>query len=199
VRNNPPPGHQTDADRSPGSQRGRSLATVIGVAVLVAAVDQQTKLWALWHLDPHRTLPVLGDLVGLQLAFNRGAAFSLAEGRTWILSVLAALVIASLLVWAATGLRLIIAVGVGCLIGGAASNLSDRLTRGQNIGEGAVVDMINYADIAIGNVADIAILVGVVILAVTFSRSPNPRSQNGKDGPPGASDYPTEPRNQEPR
>jgi signal peptidase II len=162
-------------------------------------VDQQTKLWALWHLDPHRTRPIFGDLVGLQLAFNRGAAFSLAEGRTWMLSVLAALVVASLLLWAATGLRLIIAVGVGCLVGGAASNLTDRLTRGENLGQGAVVDMINYADIAIGNVADIAILVGVVILAVTFSRSPNPRSQNGKDRSPDASNHPTEPRNQEPR
>lgn len=198
MRSSPPP-RQTDAERRPGSRRRRSLATVIGVAVLVAAVDQQTKLWALWLLDPHRTLPVLGDLVGLQLALNRGAAFSLAEGRTWILSVLAALVVVSLLVWAATGLRLIIAVGVGCLVGGAASNLSDRLTRGQNIGEGAVVDMINYADIAIGNVADIAILVGVVILAVTFSRSPYPRSQNGKDAPPDASNHPTGARNQEPR
>lgn len=199
MRSSPPGGPQADADRRPGSRRGRSLATVIGVGVLVAAVDQQTKLWALWHLDPHQTRPVFGDFVGLQLAFNRGAAFSLAEGRTWVLSVLAALVVASLLVWAATGLRLIIAVGVGCLVGGAASNLSDRLTRGENLGEGAVVDMINYAGIAIGNVADIAVLIGVVILAVTFSRSPNARPKNGRDGPPGTTNHPTEPRNQEPR
>lgn len=198
MRSSPPSGHQTDAERRLNSRRGRSLAMVIGVGVLVAAVDQQTKLWALWHLDPHRSRPILGDLVGLQLAFNRGAAFSLAEGRTWLLSLLAALLVASLLVWAATGLRLVIAVGVGCLVGGAASNLSDRLTRGQRIGEGAVVDMINYADIAIGNVADVAILVGVVILVVTFSRSPNARSQHGQDGPPILTP-PADPRNQEPR
>jgi signal peptidase II len=191
-----PPHHPAGAERGSTSRRGRAFATVVGVGVLVAAVDQQTKLWALWHLDPHRPIPILGDLVGLQLAFNRGAAFSLAEGRTWILSVLAALVVASLLVWAATGLRLIIAVGVGCLVGGAASNLSDRLTRGKNLGEGAVVDMINYADIAIGNVADIAILVGVIILAITFARSPTPRTTRGTAGTPNADD-PTEPENRE--
>lgn len=49
-----------------------TIATGAGVVVL----DQVTKWWAENSLSTGERVPVLGDLLGLQLAYNPGAAFS---------------------------------------------------------------------------------------------------------------------------
>jgi signal peptidase II len=46
----------------------------------------------------------------------------------------------------------------GIALGGAVGNLLDRLLREPGFGRGHVVDMINYHDWFVGNVADIAIV-----------------------------------------
>ena len=60
----------------------------------------------------------------------------------------------------------ILAVLLGLLAGGAAGNLWDRLTRPPAIGQGHVVDFINYNGWFIGNVADIWIVGAALVLIV---------------------------------
>ena len=55
---------------------------------------------------------------------------------------------------------------VGLLLGGATTHLLDRLLRAPGLGQGHVVDFIAYFDWFIGNVADIAIFAGAVMLLV---------------------------------
>ncbi len=51
----------------------------------------------------------------------------------------------------------------GIALGGAVGNLIDRLFRDPGFGRGHVVDMINYNNIFVGNVADIAIVGAAVV------------------------------------
>ncbi|MEV8025918.1 signal peptidase II [Microbacterium sp. NPDC080220] len=57
----------------------------ITVAALTALVDQATKANALTELSLTERIPLVGDLFGLQLAFNPGTVMSLGADITWVL------------------------------------------------------------------------------------------------------------------
>jgi signal peptidase II len=138
----------------------------VALAILVIAADQLSKLWAETALAGGKVVPVIGDLIRFSLVYNPGAAFSIGENSTWIFTIIAALAVAVLgaLAWRVRSRGWI--VGLGLLLGGAATHLSDRLFRAPGFGRGHVVDFIAYANFFIGNVADIAIFAGVVTLLV---------------------------------
>lgn len=132
------------------------------------AVDQLTKMWALRSLTPGESVDLVGELVRLQLIRNPGAAFSLGSDATWVLTLIACVV---LVVIVTTSRRLGSrgwAWGLGLLLGGSLGNLTDRLLREPGPGRGHVVDFIDYFGWFIGNVADIAI-VGAAGLIVVLS------------------------------
>ncbi|MRG59254.1 signal peptidase (SPase) II [Agromyces sp. CFH 90414] len=143
------------------------IAAAIAVAVLV--VDQLTKFLAEASLSTGERIEVLGDLLGLQLAYNPGAAFSIGEGATWIFTILAGVgvVVAAWFAWR-TRSR-VWAVCLGLLLGGATTHFLDRLLREPSFGQGHVVDFIAYANWFIGNVADIALFAGAVMLVVLMA------------------------------
>jgi len=127
-------------------------------AVLVVAVDLFTKQWALDSLTPGVPHPVLDGVISLQLVFNSGAAFSLGEGYTWVLTMVALAVTAGIVYYARRARTWMSMALFGIALGGALGNLLDRLFREPGFGRGHVVDMIKYGDLFVGNVADIAIV-----------------------------------------
>ena len=153
------------------------------VAAVVVVVDQVTKTWALDHAQYGRH--VVGP-IWLALTFNSGAAFSLGRGVTPVVEA----VVVVLVVWllassrrasqAASVPRMI---GFGLLLGGAIGNLIDRVFRHHG---GAVIDFIDAVRIGtrswwpVFNVADSAIVVGVVVLLATYLKSARPGA--GADG-----------------
>lgn len=146
--------------------RRRPVVVLLAIAVAVLVVDQLTKIWAVAALSEGERIPVLGDLLGLTLLYNPGAALSLATGMTWVFTVAA--VVVSVVV-----LRIAPRLGsrgwtaaLGLLLGGAVGNLVDRLVREPGFAQGHVVDFIAYGSWFVGNVADIAIVVaaGLIIL-----------------------------------
>lgn len=139
------------------------LVTV--VALVAYAADQASKAWAVAALTDAPPREVVGSLLRLVLIRNPGAAFSLGTGNTWVLSVLAAIV---LVVVVRTSRRLGSlgwAWAFGLILGGALGNLTDRLTRAPGLGQGHVVDFIDYHGWFVGNVADIAIVVAAGLIA----------------------------------
>lgn len=140
------------------------------IAIVVIAVDQLTKLWAETALADGKVIPVIGDLIRFSLIYNPGAAFSIGTGSTWIFTIIAAVAVGVLgwLAWRVRSRGWMIALGL--LLGGAATHLGDRLFRSPGFGRGHVVDFIAYANFFIGNVADIAIFAGVVMLLVLTLR-----------------------------
>ncbi len=150
--------------------RRRRIVLLLWLAVGIAVVDQVTKYLAEARLTPGVITPLVGDLLGLQLIYNPGAAFSLATGMTWIFTVITLAVVVFVLRVARRLYSGPWAVALGLLFGGALGNLYDRLLRAPGVGRGHVVDFINYNGWFVGNVADIAIVAAAVLIAVLALR-----------------------------
>lgn len=149
-------------------ERARRLATAFVVAGLVVLVDQTTKAVALGGLSQDERIPLLGDLLGLQLAFNPGTILSLGAGFTGLLTAFSVVAVVLLFVAATRARNRWWAVGIGLILGGAIGNLIDRLFAPPGFGVGHVTDFLAYGNWFIGNLADVALGAGVIVLAVTL-------------------------------
>jgi signal peptidase II len=174
---------------APAVGRSRLSAIVLLWTVLTFVADQGTKIWALKALEPGQPRPLIGDWIQLNLIRNSGAAFSLGNTMTWLLTLLSIAIIVGVVVTARRVATWAWAVTLGLLLGGALGNLLDRMVREPAFFRGHVVDFIDYFGWFIGNVADIAIVVaaGLVILLTLrgipatnqASTSHAPRAQTG--------------------
>ena len=159
----------------------------------VFLTDCATKIAAVSHLVPYRSVPVVGEVVQFTLAYNPGAAMGLTLGAgtesrvvLTLVPALALLVLLTLYRRApATHYQLVI--GLALLAGGAAGNLWDRLR-----GSPGVVDFI---DVGFGNwrfwtfnLADASITTGAVLLAWYYSRALREREARQTLGTTGSGD-----------
>ena len=160
----PPPTSPPTPTRSFRASRLAWPAFVIAVVVIL--LDQGSKWWAESALGDGQTIPVIGDLIRFVLVYNPGAAFSIGSDFTWVFAVLAAgaVVWITMLTWRVESRGWMVALGL--LLGGAATHLGDRLFREPGFARGHVVDFIGYGNLFIGNVADIAIFAGAIMLAI---------------------------------
>jgi len=151
-----------EGERATTSRRAL-FARLLIVALLTYVLDQLTKVWAVATLGDGIPRPLLGDQLRLILIRNPGAAFSIGNGSTWVMTLIACAVL-GIVIWASRriGSR-VWAFALGLVLGGALGNLTDRMIREPGPGRGHVVDFIAYGQLFIGNVADIAI-VGAAIL-----------------------------------
>jgi signal peptidase II len=146
----------------------RRQALLLSVAAVVLGLDMVTKVLAVKLLTPGQPVPIIGDTVTWTLVRNSGAAFSMATGYTWMLTVIASAVVVGI-VW--MGRRLVSpwwAVGLGMILGGAMGNLVDRFFRSPGPLRGHVVDFLSIGWWPVFNVADPSV-VGGAILLVTLS------------------------------
>jgi signal peptidase II len=145
----------------------RSAATPwrapLTIAAGVVLLDQLTKHWAVNELADGDTIHVIWTLQ-LNLAFNSGMAFGRGTGFGPLIAVVATVVLAWLLVSLRREGSRLSTFGMGCVIGGAAGNLIDRMFRGDAWLRGSVVDFIDFQWFPIFNVADVAINVGAAAL-----------------------------------
>lgn len=144
---------------------------LLALAAAVFVADQLTKVWAIGRLDPAQPMVVVPGLFQLTLVLNPGVAFGIFAGvpPQWrwlvtVFSVTALVLLSSLAVRVMPDGGRLGRVAIGLVFGGAAGNLLDRWRLG------AVVDFVDlhwrgYHWPAF-NVADSAITVGVVLLAV---------------------------------
>ncbi len=119
------------------------------------------------YLSDRTPVRLLGGLVYIVHARNTGAAFSIAQGQTLLLSLVAVAVIIAI---ARSARRLGSNAWAGCLgliLGGALGNLADRVFRAPGPLRGAVVDWIDFQVWPVFNLADSALVLGVC-LAVLF-------------------------------
>lgn len=148
------------------SQSKRLLMTIIGLTVVVAVLDQLSKVLALSRLDEGAdTIWFVGELLGWKLLFNPGAALSIGTGMTWVLTLVALIVVVVVVRISRQIGSVGWALAFGLLLGGAIGNLIDRFFREPGIARGHVVDFINYGGFFVGNVADIAIVLAAVLIA----------------------------------
>jgi len=133
------------------------------IAAITVLVDQITKFMAENSLARGERIELLGDLLGLRLVYNPGAAFSFGTGATWVLSLLATAVAVVIIRIAPRVTSWAWIWALSLLLGGAVGNLVDRFFKAPGFPEGHVVDFIDYG-IFVGNVADIAIVLAAVFM-----------------------------------
>ena len=136
------------------------------VAAAVVILDQLSKQWAINSLEPGEAHEILGRWLAIELVRNPGAALSLGENHTWIITAVGIAVSVGIIVYARRAQTTLAVVLFGIGLGGAIGNLIDRMFRQPGFGQGHVVDMINYNGWFVGNVADIAIVGAAIALAV---------------------------------
>ncbi|WKG01718.1 signal peptidase II [Mycolicibacterium sp. HK-90] len=139
---------------------------LLGAAGSVFVVDVGTKILAVGMLEPGRTVPLAGDWLACVLTRNSGAALSIAADRTVMLTVLV-LSVATAVTWFGSVVRSPWwALGLGTILGGATGNLADRFFRAPGPLRGQVIDFLAIGPMPVFNVADFAVLTGVVWLIV---------------------------------
>jgi signal peptidase II len=136
------------------------VAFATGAVVLVA--DRVTTSLALHHL--HGVRHVWGPF-GLALTFNSGFAFSIFSGRAALVTVLLCLVLVGLAVVVSRARTVTQALGGGLVLGGAAGNVSERIVSAHH---GLVPDFITLSHWPTFNVADAAVSVGVIVVALSL-------------------------------
>lgn len=182
----PSPGKADAVEASsagPAAARVRLRWFLLACAVAAGAVliDQGSKALALAQLSSARmtAIPLLGDWLGLQLAFNPGTVMSLGSDSTWLLTVIATAASIALLIAAARAPSAGWAVAIGLVWGGAVGNLLDRLFAPPGFGRGHVTDFLAYGNLFIGNLADVILAFGVALGVLLYLRGPN-HTRNGQ-------------------
>ncbi|TQK32018.1 signal peptidase II [Arthrobacter sp. SLBN-53] len=158
-----PPASAHDAAPPPPRKRLRLL---LGIAGVVLLLDIVTKVLAVRLLVPGQPVSIIGDTVTWTLVRNSGAAFSMATGYTWVLTLVATGVVVGI-IW--MGRRLVSpwwALGLGMILGGALGNLVDRFFRSPGPLRGHVVDFLSIGWWPVFNVADPAVVGGAILLVV---------------------------------
>lgn len=142
---------------------------IVAVMVAVVLVDQLTKAGIVDWLGPGQAVH-RWELAGPWLAFeyveNTGAAFGILAGRVWLLSALAVLVGFGFLLAFRSDLPRSgpLRLSIGLVIGGGVGNFIDRVRLGY------VVDFVAVGVWPKFNVADSAITIGLIVLALNALR-----------------------------
>lgn len=172
------------------NQQAASTARLWSVFALACApslaLDLWTKQWAWDVLRPGgRTVMVIDPLLEFAFAHNRGTSFGVVRQVDYPLMWLAFNVL--VIGWVVATLRLPGAdrlrfAGAGLIVGGALGNLHDRLLRADALGHRGVVDFIKINFPWGGswpnfNVADAALLFGVVALAWSLREREGERAE----------------------
>lgn len=166
----------TDTDsavnRLPKPLRTRLL---VAIAAVILLFDLVTKIVVVHYVKPGNPISIVGDVVTLRLVRNPGAAFSMATGMTWLLTVVAVAVVIGVIKIGRTLRSPWWALGLGLVLGGALGNLIDRFFRAPGPFQGHVVDFVSVGWWPVFNVADSSIVCGAILLVVLslFGFEPN--------------------------
>lgn len=138
------------------------MAWILCIAAFL--VDRATKWWAAASLQNlSEAVTLIPGVVALRYATNTGIAFSLLEGKGWLVALIALLLVAGgVVLLRPYRLGPFFRASLGLMAGGALGNLADRLLQGY------VVDMVEllFVSFPIFNLADVALTIGAVGAAV---------------------------------
>lgn len=172
---------QSEAEQAQAKMRLWGPVSALGVVTAVAAfvLDQAHKYWMLEiYRIADRGRVQITSFFDLVMAWNKGVSYGLfaqhgTTGRIVLIAV-SLVAIAALLIWMANSLTRLAALSIGLIVGGALGNLMDRIVHG------AVADFFHfhYAGFSwyIFNIADIAIVAGVIGLILDWIMQPREAS-----------------------
>ena len=148
------------------SVRTRCAATLFASAGAVWLLDRITKLWVERSLAGRPPIAIIAGVLDLRFTTNSGGAFSLGQSAPWLFVGATIAVSVAIVVTAFRHTSVLTSVALGLVLGGAIGNLTDRALRGPHL-SGHVIDFIDLHVWPVFNVADSAIVVGAIILALS--------------------------------
>lgn len=154
------------------------------IAILVILVDQWTKLYIRANLvlyDTIAPIPGLGDFFTLIHTTNSGAAFGMFKAGGGVFTIVAIVVVGAIIYYypRIPENQLGIRIALGLQLGGAVGNLLDRLINGGEVTDFIFFHWYKLLNAPIFNLADLAITVGVIILAaLMWKESQDERKTN---------------------
>ncbi len=111
-------------------------------------------------------ITVIPGVLDLRFTTNPGGAFSLGQRTPWIFVGASVLVSVAIVATAFRHTSIATSFALGLILGGASGNLTDRIVRGTGF-SGQVVDFVNFHIWPVFNMADSAIVIGAVLLAIS--------------------------------
>ncbi|MCK5595407.1 signal peptidase II [bacterium] len=146
---------------------------VFFTALFIFLIDQVVKFYVLNHLYLGQEVPVIKNLFSIYFVANRGIAFGLFSNSNFpfILISIAVLVCITLAFISfskeimSKKARIWIKIAYGLILGGALSNMLDRIRIGQ------VIDFLDFHIWPVFNIGDSAICVGAGIFMLNILRS----------------------------
>ena len=159
------------------------LLYIIAVLLMIA-LDQAVKLWALTSLQAQHTIPLIENVFHLTYVENRGAAFSLFAqfDSRWIFVALACVITVVILIVLQKNYMQTV-LGRWSLVLIAAGALGNAIDR---VAHGFVVDLFDFRLIhfPVFNVADIFICIGGALFVIYFMfqhKDKQPENENNND------------------
>ncbi|MDD6848750.1 MAG: signal peptidase II [Oscillospiraceae bacterium] len=136
---------------------------VLGLAVLVAVIDQVLKYLVVNFLDKTNPTEIIPNLFSLTYVENKGAAFGMLADARWIF-ITFTIIITAFLIYILFKKRIsnkLFLTSVVLIIGGGIGNLIDRIFLGY------VVDYLSISFFPpVCNFADYCITIGAVLLVI---------------------------------
>ena len=167
--------HALQTERGATLIRTSHWRIIVSVALAVYLFDLLTKIWAVATLEGKPTQYVMGKFLRWEFARNPGAAFSSFTGATFALTLISA----GVLLYLSLRMRQVFvrawSYPWGGLAGGILGNLTDRVFRDPGPFRGHVVDWIGLPNWALFNIADSAIVISVMVMAILSWRGSNYR------------------------
>ena len=140
--------------------------TAILLFLLILIGDQATKYFVVTEMVPGESLPIIGEFFHLTYVLNPGAAFGLFAHQRWFFVIIALVLIGAVIYFYPRLTRegAMLHYGTVAMAAGAIGNLIDRIRTG------LVIDFFDFRIWPVFNVADIAIVLGVIamIYAILF-------------------------------
>ena len=154
------------------------MRRLVPIAILIALLDQFTKLLVLRWIDPNSPVSVVDGFFRLVNWGNSGAAWGLFQNSNLILAVISVVTLVVIGLFRRS-FQIHLAgniIALGLIAGGIAGNVVDRFRHGQ------VVDFLDFAfrghHWPAFNVADSAICIGVGLYLVVTWRDEHRRPQS---------------------
>jgi signal peptidase II len=137
-----------------------------GIALIVVIIDQLTKWLVVKNMEIRESIPIIDDFFYLTSHRNTGAAWGILAGKMVFFYIITTIVIGVIIYYIrqfASESKLM-GLSLALILGGAIGNFIDRLFR---------KEVVDFLDVYIGsydypifNVADSALVVGVILILI---------------------------------
>ena len=161
--------------------RSRAAQILLITAIVAYGLDRVTKILAESSLQGSPVELVPGVLT-LRYTTNSGGAFSIGQSAPWFFVGVSAVVAVIIIATAFRHTSRLVGASLGLVLGGTLGNLTDRAIRAPAM-RGRVVDFIDLHVWPVFNLADSAIVVGAILLALAGLRERREEPEPTPDAP----------------